>query len=165
MLDEWVYSLEQGEDSAVLILDQSAAYDVVWHPLLLQKLEILGFQEKTLKLFKSYLSDRRQRVLVDSFLSDELAIGPLSVCQGSTLSGILYIIYTLDYPLIYQQEILPIQEYITDKSPKTTTFVDDSNSRILLTKNTDTNNSKIKEVLENITDYMNANRLVLNQDK
>ena len=165
MLDEWAYALEKGDDSAILILDQSAAFDIVWHPLLLKKMEILGFQQNTIKLFTSYLKDRRQRVLVDSFLSNELSIGPLSVCQGSTLSGILYIIYTLNYPLLNQASILPVHKYIEDKAPKTTTFVDDSNSRISLTKDKDNNNKIIKDELNKIQDYMNANRLVLNQEK
>ena len=119
MLDEWVYSLERGDYSAVIILDQSAAFNVVWHPLLLEKLKIIGVQENTIKLFKSYLVGRTQRVLVDSFLSDELSIGPLSVCQGSTLSGILCLIYILDYPLLHTQENLPIKNYINDQNPKT----------------------------------------------
>ena len=165
MLDEWVYSLEKGEDSAVLILDQSAAFDVVWHPLLLKKLEELGCQPLTMKFFHSYLDQRTQRVIVDSFLSEELHIGPLSVCQGSTLSGLLYMIYTLDYPVIHQEKLLTIEEYIEDKNPKTNTFVDDSISRIMISKDKKTNNEIIKNVLNDISDYMNANHLVLNEDK
>ena len=95
MLDDWVYSLEQGEDSVVLILDQSAAYNIVWHPLLIQKLQILGFQEKSLKLFKSYLSDRRPRVLVDSFLSDEAGYrSPVCLSGVHFVRDIIYNLYT-----------------------------------------------------------------------
>ena len=165
MLDEWAYSLEQGEDSAVLILDQSAAFDVVWHPLLLKKLQELGFQPNTMRFFENYLNQRSQKVIVDSFCSDELEIGPLSVCQGSTLSGLLYLIFTLDYPLIHQEKVLQIPQYVLDKKPKTNTFVDDSISRIILSKDTTQNNTTIKNFLDDIGDYMNANCLVLNQDK
>ena len=118
-----------------------------------------------MKLFQSYLHQRTQKVIVDTFHSNELEIGPLSVGQGSTLSGLLYIIYTLDYPIIHQDKILTIPENIEDKKPKTTTFVDDSISRINITKDKTTNNNVIKAVLDDISDYMNSNRLVLNQDK
>ena len=165
MLDEWAYSLEKGEDSAILILDQSAAFDIVWHPLLLKKLQNIGCQDLTMKLFTSYLGQRTQKVIVDTFESNELEIGPLSVCQGSTLSGLMYLIYTLDYPIIHQDKMLSISEYIQDKKPKTTTFVDDSISRVHITKDKAQNNTIIKGILQDIGDYMNSNRLVLNQDK
>ena len=85
MLDEWAYSMEKGEHSAILALDQSAAFDIVYHPLLLRKLEKLGFNQNTMKYFKSYLNDRTQRVIVYSFTSDELNIGQYAKgqhCQG-----------------------------------------------------------------------------------
>ena len=165
MLDEWANSLEQGQHIAILALDQSAAFDIVYHPILLKKFEKLGFNTLTMKFFKSYLQNRTQRVMVDSYLSDELNIGPMSVCQGSTLSGLLYLIFTLDYPLIHQSKILPIQNSINCKAPKLTTFVDDSISRIILSENHDQNNESIRNTLTTITEYMNSNQLVINQDK
>ena len=134
MLDEWAYALEEGKNTAILALDLSATFDVVFHPILLKKLENLGFQQTTMQFFTLYLKDRKQRVSVDSFLSDELHIGPLSVCQGSTLSGLLYLIYTLDYPLIFQERILPISQQIMDDKPTIKTFVDDSINRIKITR-------------------------------
>ena len=38
MLDKWTEGLERGDDNLVLVLDQSAAYDVICHEKLLQKL-------------------------------------------------------------------------------------------------------------------------------
>ena len=43
--------------------------------------------------------------------------------------------------------------------------MDDSISRIIISKDKDYNNEIIKSVLTDIGDYMNANYLVLNQDK
>ena len=43
MLDDWVYNMENGENLAILILDQSAAYDLISHKILVRKLKILGF--------------------------------------------------------------------------------------------------------------------------
>ena len=165
MLDEWTYSLEQGVDSAVIVLDQSAVFNVVWHPTLIKKLEAIGSSYQTIKLFKSYLQDRTQQVSVDSFLSEELHIGPMSVYQGSTLSGLFYLIYTLDYPLIHHEKRLPIQQYIEDNKPKIQTFINDSINTIKLSDNNTNNNKIIKETLNNVNKYMQANSLVLNTDK
>ena len=43
--------------------------------------------------------------------------------------------------------------------------MDDSISRINLSNDHGNNNKIIKETLNQITDYMNANQLVINQDK
>ena len=165
MLDEWVESLEKGESNTILILDQSAAYDVICHRKLIEKMIILGFDNNAIEFFKNYLSGRRQSVTVDSFQSDELYSGPLSVCQGSTLSGLLYLIYTLDYPLIFFEKNIPIEEYDITRKPKTTTFVDDSIVKILMDDDLNNHNEQIKTTLSTITQYMNANSLVLNRDK
>ena len=37
ILDSWTTEIEAGEDVAVILLDQSAAYDIIDHKLLLQK--------------------------------------------------------------------------------------------------------------------------------
>ena len=165
MLDKWTYSLEKSEDSGNTNIRPICH---IWYSMTptitKKKLQQLGFQERTMKFFKSYLQQRTQQVIVDSFSSDELEIGPLSVCQGSTLSGLLYLIFTLDYPIIHQDKLLTIPEYIEGKNPKTNTFVDNSISRILLSKNHD-NNTTIKNTLNDISDYMNSNKLVLKQDK
>ena len=81
------------------------------------------------------------------------------------LSGLLYLIYTLDYPLIHNYRKLTIQEYDQSKLPKTTTFIDDSICKIRLDKKLNNHNNQIKTVLDKITVYMNANALVLNPDK
>ena len=165
MLDEWVESLERGESNTILILDQSAAYDVICHKKLIEKMSILGFDNNAIQFFKDYLHGRRQSVTVESFQSDKLYTGPLSVCQGSTLSGLLFLIYTLDYPLIFFDKNIPIEEYDVSIKPKTTTFVDDSIVKILLEDDQNQHNNQIKTTLAKITQYMNANSLVLNRDK
>ena len=45
---------------AALIINQSKAYNLVSHKLLLKKLEIIGFQPQTLRIMKSFLENRKQ---------------------------------------------------------------------------------------------------------
>ena len=46
MLDTWALNHEKGQDLAVIVLDQSAAYDTISHNILIEKMSILGFKEK-----------------------------------------------------------------------------------------------------------------------
>ena len=165
MLDDWSESMERGENTTIMVLNQSAAYDVICHKKLVDKLKILGCDNNALQFFTSYLKGRRQTVTVDMFQSNVLETGPMSVCQGSTLSGLLYLVYTLDYSLIHMDKIPNIKEYDETKEPKTTTFVDDSIVKITMKDNINVHNQQIKETLDKINEYMNSNKLVLNTDK
>ena len=69
MFDNWVEAFDSKDISAVLMLDMSAAFDLVDHQLLVQKLESYGFEESSLDWFRSYLSLKTQQVYVDGALS------------------------------------------------------------------------------------------------
>ena len=55
-------ALDFGKEIRVVFCDISKAFDRVWHEGLLHKLEKYGIRGELLKWFKSYLSERRQRV-------------------------------------------------------------------------------------------------------
>ena len=95
MYDQWVEAFEDDKLSAVVMLDLSAAFDVVDHEILIQKLEIYGFEECCISWFQSYLTNRSQQVYVEGSLSDPLLL-EAGVPQGSILGPILYILYTND---------------------------------------------------------------------
>ena len=58
-------------------------------------MECIGFDERTLNWFKSYLSDREQCVDVNGTISDWQTV-KLGVPQGSILGPILFLIYVND---------------------------------------------------------------------
>ena len=87
-------ALARGEATAVVLLDQSAAFDTIDHGTLLDCLSSwFGVGGVVLEWFKSYLSDRSQCVKIGSILSDtkKLLFG---VPQGSVLGPILFSLYT-----------------------------------------------------------------------
>ena len=82
MYDGWVEAFDQGKyTTGACFLDLSAAFDVVDHSLLLEKLGLYGFSAGALGWVDSYLSDRSQAVYIESFQSKFQTV-PKGVPQG-----------------------------------------------------------------------------------
>ena len=88
-----------------MFLDISAAFDKVWHKGLIAKLEQIGITDQLLTLFISYLSNRKQCVVVDGVKSTLLDI-QAGVPQGSRLGPLLFLIYINDIVDGLESEVL-----------------------------------------------------------
>ena len=88
MYDTWVHAVDKGDLKGVCMLDMSAAFDVVDHSILLDKLKLYGFDTNSLNWMENYLSGRTQAVYIDGTLSPFLPVS-VGVPQGSIL-GPLY---------------------------------------------------------------------------
>lgn len=85
-------NLDSGNKCVGVFLDFKKAFDTVSIPILLQRLESLGIRGTQLELFTSYLSERKQCVVIDGHPSSYLPI-EYGVPQGSILGPTLFLVY------------------------------------------------------------------------
>ena len=92
LLITWSSSLWNFEESFVVALDISKAFDRVWHKALLAKLPAYGFTPFFCKLISNFLSNRFISVVVDGATSASF-LASSGVHQGSVLSPTLSSLY------------------------------------------------------------------------
>ena len=108
VVHQFANALERRQQADVTYLNFSKPFDRVSHENLLFKLECLGIGGSLFAWFRSYLSSRRHRVVLDNKSSDFLPITS-RVPQGSILGPLLFLIFIKDMPdVIPKETLLPL---------------------------------------------------------
>ena len=81
----------------MILIDLQKAFDTINHEILLGKLHAIGFSEKTVAWFKSYLSDRAIKININNHFSDLSKIY-CGVPPRSILGPLLFLLYVNDMP-------------------------------------------------------------------
>ena len=150
LIDKVLTAFEKKLPVMSIHFDLTKAFDLLNHSLLLKKLHLYGLSENALTLIASYLSDRNQRVKIDSVNGPILSsVLPLmtGVPQGSILGPLLFIIFMNDLPFNVKYPIL--------------LFADDTSA---LVEGGDVI-LKAREVYDQASAWFNANDLTVNQSK
>ena len=69
MVEKWRKTLDEGSETRAILTDLSKALDCIDHNLLLAKLNVYGFEKRSINFIYSYLTKRKQKTKVDSEVS------------------------------------------------------------------------------------------------
>ena len=143
-------ALDSGFVTCGIFVDFQKAFDTVNHDILLKKLEHYGFRGVVNNWFRSYLTDRKQKVVINGFESESknLAHG---VPQGSVLGPILFLIYIND-----------LHKCIRHST--TYHFADDTNL-LHISNDYKTLQRKVNYDLFSLHKWLTANKISLNEGK
>ena len=151
-------AFDKQEVVLLALLDLSAAFDTCNHSILLSRLEReFNISEVALKWFKSYLSERKQRVKINSSLSDPVQLST-GFPQGSGWG-----------PQAYSKYVGPLGDLLSLLDILYHLFADDTQ----LYKTLNPNNmaaqsaafSTMESAIDNVGQWMTQNKLKLNQSK
>lgn len=102
MTDDWLRQIDQKNTVGAVMLDFSAAFDIINHQILLDKLKCYGFEMSSIQWMQSYLTNRTQSVFFNSCYSEVRKVA-CGVPQGSCLGPLLYSIFTNDLPFVLEK--------------------------------------------------------------
>ena len=149
MLEKWKVFLDKGGYGEGILMDLSKAFDTLDHDLLVAKLHAYGFSNNALRLIKSYLSDRWQRVKINNSFSTWSAL-LVRVPQGSVLGPLLYNLY-INYLFFI------IDTDVCNFADDTTPYVVDMCSDKLM--------AKLEMAVEKASNWFHYNGMKLNSSK
>uniref|UniRef100_A0A3B3DTT0 Reverse transcriptase domain-containing protein n=1 Tax=Oryzias melastigma TaxID=30732 RepID=A0A3B3DTT0_ORYME len=140
--------------SVLVLLDLSAAFDTVDHPILLSRLHgMVGITGTALNWFKSYLTDRDFIVKLNDFSSEKHRL-TCGVPQGSILGPTLFNLY-----------MLPLGDVIRRHGINFHSYADDTQLYVAMSPDDMGPMDSLLNCILDIKKWMGENFLQLNQDK
>ena len=150
-------ALDNGKITSLILLDLSAAFDTVYHNVLLSRLhDYIGIQDQALDWCKSYLSNRPQYVRIGTAISHSTVLD-YSVPQGSVLGPQWFTVYTY-----------PVRNIILSHNLNYHVYADDTQLYLSFDSSQQQADSAIASLelcIKEIRQWMKSNFLKLNDEK
>ena len=105
MLEKSKRALDKGEYVSALFMDLLKTFNAINHDLLIAKLKAYGFSKEALKLMKSYLKNRKQKVQINNKFSSERDV-IAGVPQGSMDGPLLFNLFINNLVFFIEQSTL-----------------------------------------------------------
>ena len=109
LVDDLARTLVAGQQSYLIFLDFSKAFDKVSHSKLLYKLHEHGTRGCSLDLIRYFLKGRTQVVVLEGEKSDEVPLTS-GVPQGSVLGPLLFLLYINNVPDHVRSQVSPFAD-------------------------------------------------------
>ena len=139
-------------------LDLSVAFDTVDHNMLLSRLQsMFGVSGAVLSWFESYLNGRTQSLKIGNVMSIKKIL-KCCVPQGSVLGPQLYCDYTTPLGTIIRNFLISFHMYADDSQLYKSVLPNIEEDQL-------TAISQLQNCISEISDWMNKNKLKLNEDK
>ena len=150
LVDKVSKSLDKGKLVGGVYLDIRKAFDSISYQIFLDKLHKIGIRGNVHCLLKSYLMFRSQYVICNGATSDVKFV-EFGVPQGSILGPLLFILFMNDFS---RSSTLLFSILFADD---TSVFLEGTEYSKLI--------KSLNNELENVTKWLNANRLTVNMKK
>ena len=148
-------ALDSKQSLMLVLLDMSAAFDTIDHTILLNMHEVrYGIAGTAHQWFRSYLSDRSQRVRILGKSSDSRPLN-LGVPQGSVLGPVIFTLYSAQIASIARRHGLSVHLYADD----TQLYISLSSDEAAVIV------ARVECCLAEINAWLVAHKLKLNDDK
>ena len=152
-----LHNMEQQWLTLLVLIDLSAAFDTVDHPILFQCLEEqFGFHDSVLSWYKSYLSNRKQCIILNGMRSNIFHL-PFRVPQGSCLGPVLFTQYASSLFGIFNKHSICAHAYADDHQ----LYTDFSPNQVSLNEAV----TCMESCLQDVKSWMILNKLKMNNSK
>ena len=102
--DKILKGFDEGLFTGMILIDLQKAFDTINYEILLGKLNAIGFSEKAMAWFKSYLSDWPFKVNISNHFSDLSKISG-GFPRESILGPLLFLLYANDMPQVVHSSL------------------------------------------------------------
>ena len=155
MVDDILAALDNGNISALVMLDLSCAFDTIDHQILLHRLHtVFGFNDIVLSWLQSYLTSRTQTVVISDFESESLPLD-FGVPQGSVLGPVLFIMYSQPLSNVINTSGILHVSYADDTQLYDYCPVNDADAML----------ARMQNCICDVNSWMESNKLSLNAGK